>query len=109
MKPRDLSRLVDLAGLLLDHRLGSLRQIAQAKAQSEMALSVLGRPVPDQEDGLEGVSAELSKLAYQRWADARRGEINLTLARQTHAWLEAKADAQVAFGKAEALKRLAKK
>lgn len=105
----DLSKLQALADLSLDHHLATLRRAADAKLRSEAALAVLARPVTLQQDGFEGVSADLSTLAFQRWADVRRSEINLLLARQTHVWLEAKEDAQRAFGKAEALRRLVEK
>jgi hypothetical protein len=105
MKEQDLRRLGELTGLMLDHRLAVLRKAAEAKAQSETALAALSRPMPEG-DGLVGASAELSALAYERWADARRAEINQQLARQTHIWMEARDAAQIAFGKAEALRRL---
>ena len=44
--------------------------------------------------------------AYGRWADARRAEINQVLARQTGQWIEARDAAKIAFGKADALRRL---
>ena len=109
MKVNDLSRLKDLAGLMLDNQLAHLRKTAEAKAQSEEALARLGQQTEAQAQDLEGMAAALAGLAYQRWADARRTEINLVLARQTHDWLDARAAAQAAFGKAEALRRLAEK
>jgi hypothetical protein len=45
-------------------------------------------------------------LLYERWAEARRAEINLTLARQTAEWIEARDAARQAFGRADALRRL---
>jgi hypothetical protein len=102
---QDLRRLGELTGLMLDHRLAVLRKAAEAKAQSETALAALSRPMPEG-DGLVGASAELAALAYERWADARRAEINQQLARQTHIWMEARDAAQIAFGKAEVLRRL---
>lgn len=109
MKKADLAKLQSLAELSLDHQLSALRQAAEAKSRSEAALADLAKPVTFPQDGFEGVSVDLSGLAFQRWADARRSEINLSLARQTHAWLEAKEAAQVAFGKAQALRRLVEK
>lgn len=105
MTAEDLSRLQRVADLMLDHRLAHLRKTAETKAQSEAALAALARPRPEGAD-LEGAAAALAAMAYQRWADARRKEINQTLARQTHDWLEARAAAQLAFGKADALRRL---
>lgn len=108
MNKGEMRRLKDLAELIVDHRLGQLRKAAEAKAQSEAALDALARPIPEPE-GLQGASAALAGLAYQRWADARRAEINQVLARQTHLWMEARDDAQTAFGRAEALRALAER
>lgn len=105
MKLHDLRRLGELTGVILDHRLAVLRQAADAKAQTEAALVALARPLAGQDD-LLGASSALAALAYERWADARRAEINQQLARQTHVWLEARDAAHIAFGKAEALRRL---
>jgi len=48
-------------------------------------------------------------MRYQLWADQRRAEINLTLARQTATWLEARTEAAQAFGKSQALEGLSRK
>jgi hypothetical protein len=109
MKRNELARLAELAGVLLDHRLAGLRQAAEAKAQTERALEGLAAAAKPQPDGLEGAAAALATLAYGRWADVRRAEINLVLARQTHQWLQAREAAQEAFGKSEALKKLGEK
>jgi hypothetical protein len=45
-------------------------------------------------------------VRYQHWADLRRAEINLVLARQTVDWMEARGAAQSAFGRAEVLRQL---
>ena len=96
MNKGDMGRLKDLAEMMLDHKLAILRKAAEARSQSEAALAALARPLPEA-DGLEGASAALAGLAYQRWADARRAEINQVLARQTHLWMEARDDAQTAL------------
>ncbi len=108
MTGKDVQRLKELADLMLNHRLALLREAAAAKARSEAALAALAQPASDP-DGLEGAAAALASLAYQRWTDARRAEINPLLARQTHHWMEARDDAKRAFGKAEALRGLADK
>lgn len=108
MKDRDLQKLKDLSDMLLDRQLGHLRKAAQEKAQSEAALAQLAQPAEVNHD-LLGASAALAGLAYQRWADARRAEINPVLARQTRAWIEARDGARIAFGKAESLRLLAEK
>lgn len=105
MTDKDLRRLGELTDLILDQRLAVLREAAEAKAQSEAALASLARPMHGDES-LIGASSAIAALAYERWADARRAEINQQLARQTHVWMEARDAAQIAFGKAETLRRL---
>jgi hypothetical protein len=56
---------------------------------------------------LEPIVAAQIGLEYERWADARRAELNLVIARQTAAWLEARGEAQAAFGRVQALRALA--
>lgn len=105
MNTQELRRLRELADLVLDQQLQALRAAFDAKAQSEAALEALARPMP-QSDGLLGASAEIAALAYGRWADARRAEINQVLAWQTSQWIMARDAAKIAFGKADALRRL---
>jgi hypothetical protein len=105
---KDLANLQLLAGLMLDHRLSTLQHAAAAIRESRLALERLSAPPPTVE-GLQGAAAALSALAYHRWADARRAEINTALARQTHDWMVAQDAARTAFGKAEALKGVASK
>lgn len=91
--------------LLLDTRLAALRSAAAAREDSEHRLA--GLVVPDLCSGtLPEIPAQLAVLGYQRWADARRSEINLTLARQTAEWIEARDAAREAFGRVEALRVL---
>ena len=56
---------------------------------------------------LEPITAEKVGMAYDRWADARRSELNLVIARQTAAWIEQRGEAQAAFGRVQALQGLA--
>ncbi|NJM81760.1 MAG: hypothetical protein HC844_04030 [Tabrizicola sp.] len=42
-------------------------------------------------------------MTYQRWADLRRMELNDVIARQTVTWIEAQAEARLAFGRNQAL------
>ncbi|NEY91145.1 hypothetical protein [Tabrizicola oligotrophica] len=109
MNPKDLSRLTGLAEMMLDHRLAQLRLASEAKARSEAALAGLSRSAPTSPGDLVGASAALAGVAYERWADSRRAEINLVLARQTRHWLDVRDGALEAFGKAEALQRLREK
>jgi hypothetical protein len=100
-RSRDMARLTDLAQLVLDHRLAALRRSADALAQSRMQLSALN--LPSVESGLAPVEAERVALAYQRWADARRSDLNLVIARQTAACLDARGEASLALGRRQAL------
>lgn len=102
----ELRRLTALTRLILDARLAELRRAADARAASEARLAGLGQPA-GQAAGLQGATAHLASLAYQRWADARRAEINRQLARQTAEWLEATDRARSAFGRDQVLGRLA--
>lgn len=104
-KASDMGRLAELAQLMLDHRLSKLRSAALELERSQMqraALDLTTTP-PD----LEPVTAEKVALTYNRWADQRRSELNLVIARQTVDWMEARGDAQKAFGRVQALQGLA--
>jgi hypothetical protein len=107
--PRDLGRLAMLAGLLRDRKLDDLRA---ARLRREATQARLGALVAGPATGLSPVAAAQSALLYQRWVDGKRAEINLQLARDTAAWLEAQAAARNAFGRAQVLdvlkERLAK-
>lgn len=102
---KDLKRLAEVAQLMLDHRLGQLHGAAAELERSRMQLAAInqaGRPAD-----LEPVTAGKVALAYDRWADQRRAELNLVIARQTVDWMEAKGEAQTAFGRVQALQGLA--
>lgn len=98
--PRDLGRLAVLAGLLRDRKLDDLRtaRLLREATQGRLAALVAGPA-----EGLSPVAAAQSALLYQRWVDGKRAEINLQLARDTAAWLEAQAAARTAFGRAQVL------
>ena len=99
-KPRDLGRLAVLAGLLRDRKLDDLRA---TRLQREATQGRLAALVAGPAEGLSPVAAAQSALLYQRWVDGKRAEINLQLARDTAAWLEAQAAARTAFGRAQVL------
>ena len=105
---QQLAKLQQIAGMMLDSRLAALQTAARAKAESEAQLVGLGNAISVPAD-ISAVAAERAALNYQRWADARRTELNLVLARQTVAWMEARDSARVAFGKTEALAGVARK
>ena len=101
-----LLQLKHLADLMLDSQLAQVRAAAAAKATSEARLAALAQPVAAP-DGIGEIAASLATLGYQRWADARRAEVNLALARQTVAWIEACDAARLSFGRKQALQGLA--
>lgn len=101
MNRKSLQQLEEIAALILDGRLSALRHAAQARADSEAKLEGLAAPPPPAD--LSGAAGELAALNYQRWADARRAEINRLLARQTAELAEATDAARIAFGRRQAL------
>jgi hypothetical protein len=107
-KAVQLSKLAALAELVLDSRLSALQAAARAKHECEAQLSALSL-VPQGQSDLEGMTAQLASLNYQRWADARRAELNQQLARRTVALIEARDAAREAFGKKTALGAMAAK
>jgi hypothetical protein len=104
-KKQDLTRLHQISQVLLDARQSHLMNAARARQHSMDQLSGLEEP-PAPQGALPEVAAQLASLNYQRWADARRAEINLTLARQTAEWIEARNAARLAFGRCQALNTL---
>jgi hypothetical protein len=104
-KTGDIGRLAELAQLVLDHRLGQLRASAADLERSRMHLAAVNEAA--QPTDLGPVMAEKVALAYDRWADVRRSELNLVIARQTVDWMEARSEAQTAFGRFQALQGLA--
>lgn len=101
-----MTRLSELANLILDAQLAKLQVMARAKQDSEIQLAGLAAAVAPAID-LSGLTGQRAAVQYQRWADIRRTELNLVLARQTAAWMDARVSASLAFGKAEALKSIA--
>lgn len=104
----DLLKLRGVAELMLDVRLAALRKAAVARQETEAHLADLSTPPPPASDVSE-VAAERAAVAYQRWADARRRDLNQLLARQTVTWLEARETAGEAFSKTQALDSVAAK
>jgi hypothetical protein len=101
----DLSRLAKVAQLMLDHQLSQLHNAAADLERSRMQLAAVNQAA--QPAGLEPVTAEMVALTYDRWADQRRSELNLVIARKTVDWMEARCDARAAFGRVQALQGLA--
>ncbi len=104
MNAARLDPLIAVAGLLLDARLAEMRRIQRLREESRARLADLA--AAPAENGLPPVIAAQTALRYACWADLRRAEINMALARQTAEWLAAREAARLAFGRAEALQRL---
>lgn len=105
-RPGDLARLGTLAGLLRDARLEDLRLARQRREETQGRLAALAAGPAE---GVGPLAASQAALLYQRWVDRKRAEINLQLARDTAAWLEAQAAARTAFGRADVLDRLSRR
>lgn len=102
---KDLKRLSDVAQLLFDSRLDQLHRAARELERSRMQLAAISQV--DRSADLDPVTAGKVGLSYDRWADQRRSELNLVIARQTVDWMEARGEAQTAFGRVQALQGLA--
>lgn len=105
-KTRDFDRLGQVAQVTLDHRLGLMRAATAALDRSKAQLATInaaGSPAD-----LPLVASARAEWTYQRWADLRRGELNLVIARQTADRLTALDAAKTAFGRLEALRGLAR-
>lgn len=104
-KSGDLARLTGLAALTLDHCLGRMRAASLALERSRDQLAAINLAAKPAD--LPLIAAARAELAYQCWADQRRSELNLVIARQTADWLTARDAAKTAFGRRRALQDLA--
>jgi hypothetical protein len=100
---KNLKYLRTLSDLILNQHLAGLRACADARNQSLQRLADL---VAKPDDQLSPVASAATALQYERWAELRRSELNITLARQTVAWMDARSKAETAFGRSEVLKKL---
>ena len=107
MSTHRLDRLLALAAMQRDIDLAKLGQLAEARAETRARLEDLRRsasaPVAT-DPVLMGV-----RQRHRLWADAQRAELNITLARQEAAWLEARDHTRRSFGRAAVLERLAER
>jgi hypothetical protein len=98
MKDREkLAQLKMVSQVMLDVRLLALDQAARARQESLDHLAALNQPATQTD--LNPVVAGEVAMRYENWADHRRAEINLVLARQTVDWAEARQSAALAFGR----------
>jgi hypothetical protein len=101
-RPADLQKLAALSQLLLDQRLVELRETADRLQRSREQLASINASAEPAD--LSPIAAGLVDVAYRRWADIRRAELNTVVARQSVQWMEARAEAGVAIGRVQALR-----
>lgn len=107
-KQDQMRRLQQVAGLVFDSKLVKLKATACALQETKSHLAdLVAMPVCSNE--LPQIALAVAALRYESWADVRRAELNLTLARQTAEWLDARDDARLAFGKTQALESVTAK
>ncbi|MGV8989023.1 MAG: hypothetical protein ACOH2H_22505 [Cypionkella sp.] len=99
-----LNRLAQLSSLLLDAKLFSVEKAARARQHSLDLLAKL--EIAAAPSDLPPVLAGQLTMHYQTWADQRRSEINLVLARQSAEWAEAQQEAAQAFGRNQVVLKL---
>jgi hypothetical protein len=105
MKDREkLAQLRHISQVLLEVRLLALDQAAKARQTSLDHLAELNTPAVQTD--LNPIVAGEVTLRYENWADHRRSEINLVLARQTADWVEARQNAALAFGRNSVIGKL---
>jgi hypothetical protein len=105
MKDREkLAQLRHISQVLLEVRLLALDQAAKARQTSLDHLAELNTPAAQTD--LNPIVAGEVTLRYENWADHRRSEINLVLARQTADWVEARQNAALAFGRNSVIGKL---
>lgn len=102
-KSTRLANLKALAEMVRDQKLAKLQVCAAARAATLNRLADLR---PAEADPAESIAAVQARLRYEHWADLRRAEMNVVLARQTVQWMEAREDARTTFGRAEVLRQL---
>ena len=99
-----LWQIATLSQLVLDGRLATLERVSRARQLSLDHLTELNRQLPPTD--LPAIVAGEVAMRYQLWADQRRSEVNLLLARQTVEWVGARQAAAQAFGRNQALNGL---
>ncbi len=102
--PEKLRRLAEISGLLLDTKMLAVERAARARQNSLNLLAELNQPASPTD--LPPVLAAEVSMRYELWADQRRSEINLVLARQSAEWAEARQEAMQAFGRNQAVLKL---
>jgi hypothetical protein len=101
---QDRARIAELAQMMLDHRLGLLRTTGTELDRSKLQLQAINTAA--EPASLPLVTGQTVGLTYERWANVRRSDLNLVIARQTASWISAREDAVTAFGRFQALRAL---
>jgi hypothetical protein len=103
-EPQRLTRLLQMASMVLDARAQKLRAENATKEALQSQLAALeARPVEQQ---ASWCATETSAFGYEQWAARRRAEINLKLAAQKARCLQAEAEARLAFGRKAVLGKM---
>lgn len=105
-QPKDLSRLVALSRMLLDQDLHLLREAAIRKDTIAARLNGLE---PASAPGLDPITEARLRDRYQIWADGKRAEINITLARARAEWLEQRGKAAYSLARHTILQKISTK
>ena len=106
-KSKEIARLAQISKLILDVKLAALHGAANRRQQSLDLLAQLENPI--EATDLCPIKANQANLRYQRWADLRRAEINIALARQSAEMLLARDHVGEAFSKNQALLSLSRR
>ena len=105
MSLKRLNRLMALSAIKRDMDLAELARLAAARTETRTRLEALRNSVN------APVAADPVLMSVQQrhrlWAEAQRAELNMALARQQAAWLEARDRTRRSFGRASVLERLA--
>jgi hypothetical protein len=105
---KDAARITAIAQineLALDQRLSALKAARMARTTTQARIAALD--VTEFETGCSVMATAQVALLYQAWSEDRRTQLNLQLARQKVAELEADTAARTAFSKKIALQGLA--
>jgi hypothetical protein len=101
-----LQALERIAALLCDQKLLALQQANAARDLTRSRIADLAASPALNDCNLK--AAYQAEALYQAWADERRRMLNLQLARQTVAVIQAEDAARGAFGRSIALNKLAR-
>lgn len=106
MTARGLDRLAAVAAALRERDLAALRAAGAAREATRARITAIDPAVDVPADD---PAAQVNAQHYRLWAEARRRELNMTLARQTAEWLTCRDAAMRSFGRAAALDRISGK